>query len=125
MQTSKGDGLNDIVVTTSDSTYVIGSIMTHAINVIAPVLSSGLPTDYCAGDTVKITWVNIFKSREAVNIKFNQYINGVPADSSILLVSNYPNTGDTVSYNLIVDSVLLNKAGYIIVENIIDPKKNL
>jgi hypothetical protein len=119
----EGDGLNDIIVTTSDSTYVIGRIMTHAINVIAPVVSNGVVTDYCAGDTVKINWVNIFKSREAVNIKFIEYKNGIPADTAIIFESNYPNAGDTVSYNYIINNLILGKEGFFIVENVNDPKR--
>ena len=119
----EGDGLNDVVVTTSDSTYVIGRIMTHALNVIAPVVSNGVVTDYCVGDTVKISWVNIFKSREAVNIKFREYKNGIPVDSTILFENNYPNAGDTVSYNYFVNNLLLGKEGFFIVENVNDPKR--
>ncbi|TAL67581.1 MAG: VCBS repeat-containing protein [Bacteroidetes bacterium] len=109
----EGDGLNDLIVTTFDSTYVFGTILANAIDVVAPLTTN----TYCAGDMVEIRWANIVKDRNGVDIMYKPLPGYFPNDTTITIRKSYPNTGDTVSYFYIVDSLTLGTQGYFIVMN--------
>ncbi len=109
----EGDGLNDLIVTTFDSTYIFGTILANAIDVVEPLTTN----TYCAGDTVVIRWANIVKDRNGVNILYKPLPGYFPNDTTITIRNSYPNTGVTVTYLYIVDSLTLGTQGYFIVEN--------
>jgi hypothetical protein len=107
-----GDGLNDIIVTTFDSTYVFGTIFSNAIDVIEPIATN----TYCAGDTVIIKWKNIVKDQSGVKILYIP-VSGFPPGDTMVIANSFPNNADTVTYNYIADSLTLGSSGYFIVEN--------
>ena len=115
-----GDGRNDIIVTTSAGIYVLGTPLERTIDMLTKDNGDGIfQSDWCFGDTVKITWKNIIQGNSLVNILF-KYNN----DSLITLSENYPNSNDTAFYNLVVDNTLAGKEGYVIVQSITNPKVN-
>ncbi len=119
----EGDGLNDIIVTTYDSTYVIGSEITDIIVVTEPGNNDNVPPrDYCPGDEVVLKWRNILRGNHYVNIRFREVINGVESDSTILVEKDYDNWADSVEYIYTADSLLVGKQGYFIVESSGNPE---
>ena len=113
----EGDGLNDIIVTTYDSTYVIGSLITNILEVINPVVESSPPEEYCVGDTIKIKWVNKMRGQNYVNILYYEYLNKSRTGRVIPIDSNVVNTKDTVEYFYIVDNEVIGTDGRFIVES--------
>ncbi|MBI5324248.1 MAG: VCBS repeat-containing protein, partial [Ignavibacteriae bacterium] len=109
----EGDGLNDLIVTTFDSTYVFGTILANAIDVIDPLVTS----TYCAGDIVTIRWINIVKDRNGIDILYKPLPGYFPNDTTIIIRKSFPNSGDTNTYYYIVDSLTLGTQGYFIVMN--------
>lgn len=118
----EGDGLNDIIVTTYDSTYVIGSLVRNILDVINPIVESSPPEEYCAGDTVKIRWVNRMKGQNYVNIHYNVYLNNIRTGIVIPIDSNIVNDKDTMQYNYIVDNEVIGTDGKFIVESSLHPR---
>ncbi len=113
----EGDGKNDIVVTTYDSTYIIGSIISKSLAVISPKSSEYFMREYCAGDSLTIKWLNIIYSNNKVNIRFQPYLNGIPLiGQDTLLYTNIPNNLDTVSYSILIDEFLIGKTGKFVIE---------
>ncbi len=115
----EGDGYNDIIITTHDSTYVLGSEIFNTLNVIEPSVYD----EYCAGDTVLIKWVNIIKSPQSIDILYQGFIDGEQIDSTILIHSEYENTVDTCQYKYVVDKRVLGTNGYFIVRASNAPNK--
>ncbi len=109
----EGDGRNDIVVTTDDSTYVIGSIIPNTLSIVYPNKNIGNIVEYCVTDTLGLTWVNTIYSQDKVDIMF-QYYNGPNLDT-IYIGKGISNNRDTIRYNIIVDSVLAGLEGRLIV----------
>lgn len=107
----EGDGLNDLIVTTHDSTYVIGSEIFNTLKVLEPAQFA----EYCAGDTVEIKWVNVIKSPTSIDILYQGFKDGVQIDSLILIHSEYNNIVDTSSYKYVVDKRLIGTTGHFIV----------
>lgn len=107
----EGDGLNDIIVTTHDSTYVIGSEIFNTLKVLEPAQFA----EYCAGDTMNIKWVNVIKSPTSIDILYQGFKNGVKIDSLILIHSEYNNIVDTSSFKYVVDKRLIGTTGHFIV----------
>ncbi len=118
----EGDGMNDIIVTTYDSTYVIGTVMIDIINVIEPSDSAS----YCAGDTILFKWENLMMGQDYVNISFEavtQISGTVTGLDTILIEENYPNNADTVMYEYVASDELFGKSGRIIVASSYNPTK--
>jgi hypothetical protein len=111
----EGDGLNDVVVTTHDSTYVIGSLITDIISMIEPVQQMTPPAEYCAGDTLTIRWENLMRGQKLVDIYFAPTQNGVPTGERILIEEAYPNDLDTNEYDYLVDLPVLGSEGMFVV----------
>ncbi len=107
-----GDGLNDIIVTTFDSTYVFGTLIPNVIDVIEPDSTN----TYCVGDTVTIKWTNIIKDQSGIKILYIP-VSGHSVGDTIVIANSYPNNADTVTYDYIADSLTLGSSGYFIVEN--------
>ncbi len=109
----EGDGLNDIIVTTHDSTYVIGSEIFNTLKVLEP----SQYTEYCAGDTVEIKWVNVIKSPTSIDILYQGFRNGVKIDTLLPIHSEYNNIVDTSAFNYVVGKDVIGTSGYFIVRS--------
>lgn len=120
-----GDGKNDIVVTTNEGIYVLGTPLERTIDITSFNKKGGYQTDWCFGDTVKIKWKNIIQGNTSVNILFQRTKNGVPTNDSLrLLHKDYPNNNDTSVYNLVVDTSFAGKEGKFIIQSSNNPIKN-
>lgn len=116
----EGDGFNDIIVTTFDSTYVIGAVIPRIISVMSP---KNLPTpapEFCPKDTVSIVWRNILRGSSTVNIVFQPT---APSGPRRIVFSGYANVTDTVEFRYAVDSSVIGFEGYFIVESAGNPTK--
>ncbi|MBE2188585.1 MAG: hypothetical protein KGZ71_01915 [Desulfobulbaceae bacterium] len=118
----EGDGRNDIIVTTYDSTYVIGTIIPNTLSVISPKDSTH-QTIFCLGDTVKVSWTNTIRSQRNVRIDFIEYIGGIPTENKTTLVEFADNNADTLTLSFVADASFAGKQGIIIVEGVSDPDK--
>ena len=113
----EGDQKNDLIVTTFDSLYVIGDILTGTLDVIFPEARVDTTEAYCVGDTATIRWVNYMRSHHGVDIYFVPFENDIPIGMPELITESYPNDGDTVSYDYIVEGDKLGLNGKFIVVN--------
>ncbi|MFP4368012.1 MAG: hypothetical protein ACLFR2_00370 [Candidatus Kapaibacterium sp.] len=114
----EGDGRNDIIVTTYDSTYVFGTINKNTIDVTHPIDYMDPPEEYCSGDTVEIEWVNKIRGTERVDINFIRYSGGGPLPlEPISIAEGIHNDRDTMTYNVVVDSSIYGLEGKFIVES--------
>jgi hypothetical protein len=118
----EGDGLNDMIVTTFDSTYVIGKQFMNSLKALMPKFSDTV--DVCIGDTLKIQWMNYMKSSGGIDIGFQEYLNNSPKDSLIKISSNLKNQLDTNTYIYKIESKLIGKTGKFIISNSDNPKQN-
>lgn len=118
----EGDGLTDIIITTNDSTYVLGSEILNIIDVTYPDVSIGT-ADYCPGDTILIQWRNILRGHKWVNIRYQKLNNNIPVGDPILVASEVNNWGDTLEYTLIADESFIGTEGYFIVESYGSPNR--
>ncbi len=114
----EGDGLNDIIVTTQDSTYLIGVEIPNEIKVLSPKKNAGV---FCVGDSITIEWHNVVKTSNRIDILFRPTKNNLPIDSIITIHQNYNNTTDTTRYNYRFSSILAGKEGYFIVQESDNP----
>ena len=118
-----GDGKNEIIVTTNEGMFVLGAPLERTIIMIG--LKENYQSDWCFGDTVKVTWKNVIVGDGRVNILFQKTKNGViMPDSIIVLQSNYLNNRDTMVYNLVINSNIIGIEGRIIIQNIVNPEIN-
>ncbi|HRP01432.1 MAG TPA: VCBS repeat-containing protein [Candidatus Kapabacteria bacterium] len=115
----EGDGKNDIIVTTDDSTYVIGSVIPNTLVITQPSKNITSNFDYCASDTVELIWVNTIYSQDKVDLLF-EYSNGVSLDT-LVLDKDIQNNKDTVKYYLFADSLIAGKSGKFIVSGASKP----
>jgi hypothetical protein len=116
----EGDGYNDIIVTTFDSTYVIGAVIPRIISVLYPRDLPAPPMEFCPQDTVPIIWRNILRGSNMVNIRFHPT---KPAGPERIVRAGIPNITDTVLYVYTVDSSVIGCEGYFIVESSGNPTK--
>jgi len=124
----EGDSKNDIIVTTFSSTYIIGIPLDNLIQIQSPVAAES-PDNYCIGDTLKVNWNNLLLAIGDVNVKFQTLrdssyldVNSVKIDTLLIdslytIENNVANDKDNVTYNLFVDTLLMGKKGYIIIES--------
>lgn len=112
-----GDGLNDILVTTSQRTYLIGKSLLGVLDVIDPVVENTPPDSFCHGDTIPLRWVNYFGGNPTVNIYFQPYVSGVPSGARILIAGNVANTLDTLVYLYRANTLTITGDGRFIVES--------
>jgi hypothetical protein len=128
-----GDGKNDIIVTTNEGMYVIGTPLEKTIDIIGLKNAGEYQTDWCFGDTLNLSWCNIIQGNSPVNILFQQtgfldstdiLDTNLTPDSLFVLQENFPNLQDTVIFQLIVDNFLAGKEGKIIVQSSTNPDKN-
>lgn len=112
-----GDGLNDILVTTSQRTYLIGKSLLGVLDVIDPVVENTPPDSFCHGDTIPLRWVNYIGGNPTVNIYFQPYVGGVASGARILIAGNVDNLSDTLVYPYIVNTPALTGDGRFVVES--------
>lgn len=118
----EGDGKNDIIVTTFDSTYVLGTLIDDTIELLTLNQSDPIQ-EYCAGDTLSINWRNVIKGQQDVTVKFVPYINGsLNRDSTFILDSGISNIEDTISYKYPIGSELYSRTGKIRIESSARPE---
>lgn len=120
-----GDGLNDMVVTTFDTTFVLGSPLRQTIAVTEPRYYNTPATDYCPLDTVRIKWTNITGTGKA-HLIFVETIGGLPNPFSKIdtIAYDIPNMLDEEEYIYIVDDKVLGKSGFFIVASAANPTRN-
>jgi hypothetical protein len=111
----EGDGKNDIIVTTFDSTYVIGDIIANSIEVLYPKDQPSAPKDLCAGDTIAIIWYNKINNFSGAAIGFVPTFQGIPIDTPRVVVDFIPNEQDTIRYYLEIDSTIGTGEGRFVV----------
>jgi len=116
----EGDGLNDIIVTTDDSTYVLGTVIPNTLAIIKPEKNSPGIIDYCLGDTILVSWKNTIYSQDKVNLYF-AYDNNGKLDT-ISISTNIPNNRDTVNFKFFADNSFANMIGRFIVTGTTKPQ---
>jgi hypothetical protein len=94
----EGDGKPEVVVTTFDSTYVLGSIIPNTLIVDAPNITG--KTSYCLNDTIEIKWHNIILSQPNVSLKFERYDSSGNIIDVIEIDPKVFNNSDSVGYKL-------------------------
>ena len=122
-----GDGKNDIIITTTAGIYILGTPLERTIEIIDLLNNNpqNYQTDWCFGDTIKIRWKNIIQGNSLVNILFKETdVNRPWWDTIHIISTNYPNSNDTATFNLVVNSFLAGKQGHIIIQSAFNPLKN-
>jgi len=126
----EGDGLNDLIVTTYQATYIIGTPLKNILEVIEPRRTLYPPSQYCGTDTMTVAWKNIINERGTISIYF-QELDITPVDTSagilepivlpigdrISIADSIANNADTVSYRFIPNIELWGKIGVFVVES--------
>lgn len=112
-----GDGLNDILVTTSLRTYLLGKGLTGVLDVIDPVVENIPPPSYCHGDTIRLRWVNYIGGNPTANIYFQPYSGTVPVGQRRLVASNVANQRDSIVYDYVVNTRSFTGDGRFVVES--------
>ncbi len=97
----EGDGKPEIIVTTHDSTYIIGSKIPNTLIVDAPNINTN--TSYCLNDTIEIKWHNKILNQERVAIKFERYDASGNIIDVIDLDTNVFNYNDSLNYKILAD----------------------
>lgn len=115
-----GDGLNDLIVTTFDSTYVLGTALTKTLNMREPKIDAGSKLDYCVNDTIHFRWDNLVSSTGDVNLYFVE----LPLQKITTIKENISNEGEYVTYDYPADSLVLGKTGFFIAAVANNPTKN-
>lgn len=121
----EGDGKNDIIVTTNDSTYVIGTVIPNSFALVAPKTTKNPPEMYCYGDTLQLRWTNYTLTEQSMQIRFQETRNNQPTNAPpIIIDKNALNNSNDVVYNLRVDERLIGKEGFFIVSGNKNPNTN-
>ncbi len=121
----EGDGRNDIIVTTNDSTYVFGSIIPNSLKIIYPdrTIQQTPPETLCYGDTLQLKWINYTLSEQNVRIRFQRTVNSIPTwDTLEVIDNNVLNNFDTVTYKLVIDDRLSGKEGFFVISGFKNPQ---
>lgn len=111
----EGDGLNDIIVTTFNKIYVLGSLNYNTLKITSPTIQSVPPHEYCPGEIIPIKWKNVFRNYGTVSLGFQEFRNGSQYDSLVIISKNIENSGDTNSFFYIVDEKVIGKQGKFVV----------
>lgn len=109
----EGDGKNDIIVTTFQRTYVIGSPLEDILDVYEPETST-IP--YCIGDTIDISWRNLIQEESTVSIYFFETDEfGEPTGYSSTISEGINNFGDSLTFRYEIDTLVTGRTGAFIV----------
>ncbi len=117
----EGDELNDIIVTTYDSTYAIGLNKIKPLKVLFPNEYQEPPLEICYGDTLDIVWENLLGNASDVILKFQEYFDEEPINNAILIDKAINNLTDTVVYSYIADTLVAGRQGRFILESSSNP----
>ena len=117
----EGDGLNDLVVTTHNATYILGTPLKDILQVIQPIDPNGTVNTYCLGDTLELVWKNLVQEQAPVNLKF-VYQNEELTNDTLSLITDIENLTDTTRYKLYIADELKGRTGYFLVENSLNPE---
>jgi hypothetical protein len=111
----EGDELNDIIVTTHDSTFVLGNVIANTLSIYHPSEFS----DYCIGDTVEISWFNEIISSSRVRVRFIEYDSSgvLVGGDTVEIYSSFPNDADSVTCIFQAPDTLKGKSGKIVIES--------
>ncbi len=112
----EGDELNDIIVTTYDSTYAIGLNKIKPLKVLFPNEYQEPPMEICYGDTLDIIWENLLGNTSDVILKFQEFSSGLPVNNAILIDEGIKNLTDTIVYSYIADTLVAGRQGRFILE---------
>lgn len=116
-----GDGRNDIVVTTNMRCAVFGQPIRKTLQVLLPGVSTGSGVEICSGDSIGITWKNIYKTQPSVRLLFQEYDNNsIPGRTRRVIRASVANLNDTVAVILLSDSSFFGKMGRFIVQSTTD-----
>ncbi|MBM2814076.1 MAG: hypothetical protein HW421_838 [Ignavibacteria bacterium] len=111
----EGDGYNDIIVTTFDSTYVIGKMLPNMITFLS-YSSATAPIVNCIGDTLYFKWENFVSGNDNVDLLFYSFDSGT-FSSTITQIANIPNVKDTVEYKYVVGTEVMGKEGIFVIRS--------
>lgn len=115
----EGDGKNDLIVTTFQKTYVIGSPLENILDVFRPETN---PEPYCIGDSLTVSWRNIIREEGTASVYFIETdIAGEPSGYSRTLTTGIDNNKDTVNYTIEVDTLLTGRTGVFAVASDLNP----
>jgi len=121
----EGDGKNDIIVTTNDSTYIIGTVIPNSFILTSPKITQNPPEMYCYGDTLQLKWSNYTLTEQSMQIRFQETKNNQPTNNPpIVIDKNALNNNNDVIYKLRVDERLIGKEGFFIVSGNKNPNTN-
>ncbi|MGQ9819468.1 MAG: hypothetical protein ACUVQ1_06035 [Candidatus Kapaibacteriales bacterium] len=112
-----GDALNDIIVTTNNFTYLIGTPLPKPIEITNPRYTPN-PLDICIGDSIMINLRSKSIAEEKINIRFVPIVNGFHQFSnSKIELENISITKPTTTLQLHIDTSFANKAGIFYIES--------
>ncbi len=116
-----GDGRHDIVVTTNMRCAVFGQPIRNNLQVLLPGRNSGGRTEICEGDSITLSWRNLFKSQSDVRVMYQDYVSDtVPGLKTRVISPSKANTSDTITMTLLPDSLFAGTMGRFIVQSIAD-----
>ena len=122
----EGDGKNDIIVTTNDSTYIFGSNIPNSFAFLNPKIQQTPPEPFCIGKDIVLQWVNYTLTEKTVKLEFQETRNNKPIDSiPPQFIGNIDNNKDTVSFTLFLDNSFYGKEGFFILTGLANPKENI
>ncbi|MDC1067603.1 hypothetical protein OAQ99_00435 [Candidatus Kapabacteria bacterium] len=115
----EGDGRNDVIVTTFQRTYVIGSPLDNILDVFEPVNQSD---QYCIGDTIDIKWRNLIQEEGTVSLYFLETdLTGNPTGYSATISRNIDNSLDSITYRYEIDTLVIGRSGAFIISSDVNP----
>lgn len=117
-----GDGRNELVVTTFDSTYVIGTPLPQTISVVEPRFFNAKQNIFCPEDTVELKWNNL-SSTAKVMILFAEMRNNQIVKIDTLL-KNVDNNAPEINFKYVVDEKVIGKQGFFIIASQTNPTVN-
>jgi len=110
----EGDGRNDLIVTTNDSTYMMGMSIGNTIAILRPIQEG---QNYCVGDTLHIHWYNVINRLADLEIRFVPFENGdYNYSADTVLISAIRNDKDTMRVHYIVDEKLMGRSGKLVIQ---------
>ncbi|HRE57106.1 MAG TPA: FG-GAP-like repeat-containing protein [Candidatus Kapabacteria bacterium] len=118
----EGDGKNDIIITTLSKTFCFGSLLEGSIRLTSQKQQQIPPQTYCLGDTVNITWTNLLRGQDIINIFFQRYTDSAQWTSRRdTLFANVANNAATGQVSLVLTQPALGRQGRIIIQSANSP----
>lgn len=122
----EGDGKNDIIITTNDSTYIFGSNIPNSFAFLNPKIQQTPPEPFCIGSDLILQWMNYTLTEKTVKLEFQETRNNVPIDTvPPIFIGNIENDKDTVLYSLFLDNTFRGKEGFFILTGLANPQQNI